>query len=437
MRKPSEETAATLGLFLSVALLSFLYGFATDHFGLFPEGIMVDAYDQAQAVWDNVQGIPPDSDPVVYWQTGVRSTGPGPAGERPTGPVAISSTWKDLGWKPAIRILDRTGELLHQWRADPTDILEEYRNELARLRDFEPPMARHIYEDGDIIVAVAGALVRLDACGSVNWSLSEPYFHHVGKSASDGTLWHPARRTERVPFPGLEGKQVDHDLIVKVSENGTILEEISVLDLLYENDLQHLMFKMNSRNVSVGGDVTHLNKVEPLPSSLADEYPTFESGDLLVSLRDLHLIFVFDPATRRIKWATTDSLIRQHDPQFIGDGWIGVYDNHWDGTDRGTALGGSRILAFQPHTDSSRVLFPTSQSDTLYTRTAGSFQMLEDHRLLITESRAGRVVEVTERGHTVWDWVNENGKGMVPEVYAAKRLGFTSEQISAWPCSVG
>ena len=53
------------------------------------------------------------------------------------------------------------------------------------------------------------------------------------------------------------------------------------------------------------GDLFHLNDVEALSNSIADQYPLFETGDLLISLRDLHLVFVMDPITEIVKWYTT------------------------------------------------------------------------------------------------------------------------------------
>jgi len=437
MSRPGSENNdrnAKLALVGSIAVLSFVYGFATDHLGLFPEPLILEAHEQAQAIWQNFKGVPPDSDPVVYEESGVRVNRVDLAAP---GPTVIASTWRDLGWQPALRIMDKEGNTVHEWKTDPTEIFSRLENPLASLRDYGPPFARHIYENGDLVAQLADGLVRLDACGNVIWALSEPTFHHVGGRAEDGTFWHPARRVEEVDYRGLEGKSVEHDLIVNVSEGGEILREISVLQILDENDLYQLIFKVNARNLRDGGDLTHLNKVAPLSGAMADEYPMFQAGDLLISLRELHLVLVFDPGSLRVKWATSDSLIRQHDPEFMGDGWIGVFDNRWDGTRRGTALGGSRIIAYKPDADSVKIMYPKSQSDTLYTRTAGSWQMLENGNLLITEARAGRIVEVTSDGQRVWDWVNESGKGMVPEVYGGRRLDLDLEKIESWKCAEG
>lgn len=179
-----------------------------------------------------------------------------------------------------------------------------------------------------------------------------------------------------------------------------------------------------------------MNDVEPLSSSLADEYPLFEAGDLLLSLRNLDLVLVVDPDTRRVKWHADDPFLMQHDPDFLGNGWIGIFDNASDFTFRGTMLGGSRIVALQPHTDSVEVRFPTAQSDSFYTAAQGKWQQLSNGNMLLTESRAGRVIEVTPGGRTVWEWIiAPYSDQYVPAVTQATRYALTRTDIADWPCS--
>jgi hypothetical protein len=169
---------------------------------------------------------------------------------------------------------------------------------------------------------------------------------------------------------------------------------------------------------------------------MADEYPTFEAGDLVVSIKRLHLVFVFDPDTREVRWHASDPFIAQHDPDFIGDGWIGVFDNNNDGTARGTLLGGSRIVAVQPHTDAVEVLFPTEHSEPFYTSGQGRWELLNNGNMLLAETASGRVVEVDSTGRTVWEWIHRPySESRVPEVTQASRRALTPADVAAWPCA--
>jgi hypothetical protein len=169
---------------------------------------------------------------------------------------------------------------------------------------------------------------------------------------------------------------------------------------------------------------------------MADEYPRFEAGDLVISVRRFHLVFVFDPESLDVKWHASDPFIAQHDPDFIGDGWIAVFDNQDDGTGRGSLLGGSRIVAVQPHTDSTKVLFPTEHSEPFYTPSQGRLEMLDNGNMLLTETESGRVVEVGSAGHTVWEWIHgPYDESRVPEVTQASRHDLSQEEVASWSCS--
>ena len=137
-----------------------------------------------------------------------------------------------------------------------------------------------------------------------------------------------------------------------------------------------------------------------------------------------------------MKWHASAPFILQHDPDFLGDGWIGVFDNNRDFTPRGTMLGGSRIVALQPHTDSMEVLFPTSRSEPFYTGVMGKWQLLENGNLLLTEATAGRIVEVAPTGSTVWEWIAPPyDDAMVPHVSEGTRYDVTTEGVASWTCS--
>jgi hypothetical protein len=301
--------------------------------------------------------------------------------------------------------------------------------------------------NGDVLVNIEYVgTVRLDACGRVQWRLVEGNHHSIAR-AEDGTFWisgmssAPRTSSDRFPdgFPGLD-EPVWLDQLLHVSADGELLDKINVLDILYANGLERYLAKAYQSEAGTAGpdtkDLTHLNDVEPLGASMADEYPLFDAGDLLVSLRKIDLVFVVDPASGTVKWHRSDPFIQQHDPDFIGDGWIGVFDNNEDFTARGRMLGGSRIVTVQPHTDSMRVRFPTAQSDPFYTDTMGKWQQLDNGNLLLTKSQAGRAVEVTPEGETVWEVVRRPyTESRVPKISKATRYDLTPNDVAAWPCS--
>lgn len=354
------------------------------------------------------------------------------------GLTLITSFWKDDdGGHAGLRLINMKGETVHEWiinRAklfpDSMDVLD-----VPELRALH---GTYLFPNGDVLVNVEYVgTVRLDACGRVLWRLPAATHHSIARAA-DGSFWIPGATSK----PHVEYSNTPFDLnedayikqILHVSADGEILDKFSVLEIIRANDLGRYIARAYVSEPT--SDVTHLNDVEPLHPSMADEYPLFEAGDLLVSLRNINLVFVFDPESGEVKWHASDPFEHQHDADFIGDGWIGVFNNNRDFTIRGSILGGSQIIALRPHTDSMKVLFPTQHSSSFYTPIRGKWQMLKNGNMLLTEAQGGRVLEVTPDGRTVWSWIKEPyspSRGLL--VTEATRYPLTREDVSTWPCS--
>lgn len=417
---------------LAVAALAFFYGFASSTRGWFPNDLLVEAWRQAKVVIP----IGVRSPPFVYdrvYDPGTRVKQPG--GVQP-GLTLVASNWSVSDWKPGLVLIDRNGRTRHRWTIDPVEVFPNSFTSLPVRMQFNPVHGSHLFSNGDVLINITDAgTARLDACGDVLWRLPANSHHSIA-AGEDGTFWISSATADRPPSAdalGIPGSAEYFDRLLHVTGDGEILQDIGIHDVLAGHDdlVRHVF-----RYQGTGGGVTHLNDVEPLDPSLAEEYPLFEAGDLLVSLRNLHLVLVVDPDSERVKWHASEPFVMQHDPDFMGDGWIGVFDNNRDLTGRGERLGGSRILALQPHTDSTRVLFPTADSDPFYTGTRGKWQRLENGNLLLTESNAGRVVEVSPDGRTVWEWaVEPYDESSMPAVTEGTRYPLTVDEVADWPCS--
>lgn len=420
--------------YVSLIFLSCVYGVAAGRGGWFPADFLDSAVRQA----DRLVSPPGWVTGRAYDRHGVRTVLPD---RRAPGLTLVGSVWEgEEGWKPGLRLLDADGRIVHAWQVNPEEVFKqgERRRELGR--DGTDIEGSYLFPNGDVLANLEySGVVRLDACSRVQWQISGGEHHSIAR-ADDGSFWipgvSPAPRAESraypSSFPGL-GRPVYHDYLQRVSPGGEVLEKINVLDLIYKNDLHRYITKSA---FTTDVDITHLNDIDPLPASIAGEYPLFEAGDLAVSLRNLNLVLVVDPETREVKWHTSDPFLLQHDADFIGDGWIGVFDNNEDGTPRGSILGGSRIVALRPGTDSSEVLFPTDRSEPFFTSVRGKWQLLENGNLLLVESEVGRVVEVAPDGRTVWEWiVSPYAENHVPFVTNATRVDVTPDQVAEWPCS--
>ena len=382
-----------------------------------------------------------------YDRRGVRAVSPE---KMQPGLTLISSSWKESdGWDPELRLVDEEGRVVHKWRLNRESIFQEGKTQRATPSK-TGANGSLLLPNGDVVLNLEYVgMVRLDACGDVQWTLAEGNHHSIAR-ADDGFFWVPGvsskrrSKSKRYPdgFPGLDGRGVWVDKILKISGEGEVLSRINVIDILYETGLDRHIEKMMGGLGNPGkkdeniDNITHLNDVEPLSSSMADEYSLFGAGDLLVSLRNLNLIFVFDPETKNVKWSSSAPFIYQHDPDFTGEGWIGVFDNNPSLVRTGKMIDNSRIVSIQAHTGSTRVLYPTRHAGSFFTEVQGKWQKLENGNMLLTEAQKGRVIEVSPNGKNVWEWVHESShNSKVPAVSKATRVGITREEVASWPCS--
>lgn len=422
----------------SLVIVSVIYGCVAAAFGWFPSDIVAAGFSQANAITSRHFLAP-----RKYDRAGAKTFD---AATLQPGLTLISSMWPEPGgWYAGLRLIDHAGTVLHQWRVNPDEVFSEVRESTVRLWSWEIRLedanihGSHLFADGDILVNMESiGSVRLDACSQVRWILDEGSHHSIAED-DDGSFWIPALDYWEEPevmarsgeYPGLDAPLINNR-ILRVSPKGKVVEDISMLDVLYANDL-HRYF---ARSELSTGDVLHVNDVEPLSAQIAEEYPLFEEGDLLVSIRNISVVLVLDPKTKRVKWHASHPFVQQHDPDFIGGGWVGVFDNSTDPAG-GKMLGGSQIVALRPHTNSVRVLYPGAHSEPFYTEIMGKWQLLDNGNMLLTEARTGRVIEVDPSGRTVWEWINKPSDDRVAEVAEGTRYALTPEQVAQWPCGPG
>ena len=445
----NSKTIGKLWFVLSTAFLAFLYGYASHAWGWFPHRHVQQAWTAARHNVLNPSPVP--LRPFAFDRTGAQGSRPD---EIQSGMTLITSAWKERGeWTVGSKLIDKDGTTVHEWLLDKEEIFTDQLDQRKEVEE-QDLHGSLLLDDGHVVVNMPYVgMARVNSCGDVVWTLPEGNHHSISR-AEDGSFWVPGVSSERRAgsdrfpdgYPGLNGKSVWIDRILKVSPDGTVRRDINVLDLLYANGLERYIPKtlggLQPDPSAIPEDVTHLNDIEPLPSTIADEYPLFDAGDLVVSLRSLSLVLVFDPETLDVKWHTSDPFIYQHDPDFVGDGWIGVFDNNYDLTPysnpevRGTMLGGNRIVGVQPHSDSMAVWFPTDASEHVYTHVRGKWQQLANGNLLLTEASAGRALEVNRQGETVWEWIHEPTEdATVPSVSNAVRHDLTREDVAQWACS--
>ena len=137
---------------------------------------------------------------------------------------------------------------------------------------------------------------------------------------------------------------------------------------------------------STSCDLLHLNDVEPFPARLKEGF--FKKGDVLVSLRNINTVFVFNRETEKIKFICTGLFIRQHDPDFIDGNTFSVFDNTRRPEEYHPQ---SRIAIVSAPDKTVKTYYEGTPEHPFYTRIMGKHQWLPNGDLLITETcRGGR-----------------------------------------------
>lgn len=337
-----------------------------------------------------------------------------------------------------MRLLDMEGKSLHQWKVSFNKIWPVAAHLGNQPNDLHQSInGAKLYENGDVVLNFfQKGIAKIDKCSNVVWKW--PYrAHHSVYEDKDGNIWFPSAKKLKDPY--LFSNQVRITLpeyIFKVSPEGKLLKEINLLETILRSDMIARLLATGKANMTVastGNHYTHLNNVKILEGPKADAFPLFNAGDILVSIRNFNMLMVIDPDTHLVKWSMTGPFIRQHDPDFLDNGHISVFDN-MGGTATGEALGASRILDIDPVTKKIRIVYEGSPGKRFISAEQGHHQYLPNGNILITESNAGRFFEITGSGEIVWSYIDRWDEKQVIVIYQAERYPEQYAKFTKEPC---
>jgi Arylsulfotransferase (ASST) len=304
-----------------------------------------------------------------------------------------------------VDLLAVDGTIAHSWATDYSDIMPSGSDQTFLH-------GANVQKDGSILVAYDGGtgLARLDSCGQPLWARTDAFYHHVIQTDATG-FW-----TWRAPA---HANGDDQRLFRFDGATGQTLETIDLIDdvvavspanALITSIPKGYEFTRDTWNWNMT-DLFHPNDLEPLTAEMADAFPQFSPGDLLVSLRNINLVAVIDRKTREILWSAGGPWREQHDPDWQADGTITVYNNN-------VGRGRSNIVRVDPKTNAASVLFD-GDGPQYYSNVMGQHQLLPNGNWLILSPTEGRIMEVTANGEPVREYsniINDRFNAIVPNV---------------------
>jgi hypothetical protein len=344
------------------------------------------------------------------------------------------------------QLIDRQGKVAHEWKLAYQDLPSAN----GPLSSFIPDNLLYwqravALPDGDLIVIINAnclspdglALARLDKNSNVKW-VRHGHYHHDFDVGPDGTvyaLWQDAVSDLPARYAGLERPLLDEGIEI-ISAKGETLKRVSIIEGFARSDYATILEASLPALGGKPGDRMHNNNVDVLTAAQATAIPGAKAGDVLLSLRETGALAVLSLAENRIAWATRGSWFMQHDPDLLPNGNILLFDNRGNWSRQGQ----SRVMEFDPHTEAVVWQFPPSGDGKmkrgLFTGIRGEQAVLPNGSILINETQAGRVLEVTRDHEVVWEYacpvVLEGDAGyhcnvMSTRHYTAPELPFLSE----------
>ena len=207
-------------------------------------------WNDFKLVYQELPNFLPGGEPVHFLQPS-RHPGAGvTVNERAEdGSLILLSGFFDGGNE--LRLVRRDGSPVARWRVR----FSEHFPDASHMPT--PPTTDHnvdlhgalINPDGSVVFNYEYAgTVKLTRCGETVWTLAFPT-HHSIETAETGGYWIPGRRLLSgsapegfPPFTRLDPEQnYPEDLILRVTEDGTIAEQMSVPRILYDNGLEPII----------------------------------------------------------------------------------------------------------------------------------------------------------------------------------------------------
>lgn len=443
--RPKRDFSRLAFVASSLALV-FAYGVAVGAFNLFPYGLIragIDAIRDVRENWRTDTGLRPTLflEPARYPGQGV--TRHDDARMQPG--YTLVAEFAQGGNE--LKLLRADGTVLHRWPVKFSELFPtpDHVQPPTLVPHGEWHTELHdavVLPDGAVVFNFEGmGLAKLGRCGDVVWTVPR-MVHHAISPTADGGFWVASKRyvSGQSPYPHV--KPPFHDeTVMKVSRDGAVEAEYSVLEALLRTAPG--AFYGGASYAVPNADMIHVNDVEPLDAVHAAAFPQFAEGDLLLSLRGLSMLAMLRPSSGRLVWTRVGAWMRQHDPDFQSNGHITVFSNNTleAGATPGVSstvpdpLGATTILDVDPASGDSHVLYGGTPEHPLYSAYRGKHQVLPNGDLLIVESNAGRVIEVTPSGDLVWEYINRYDANDAAVVYQAQRYPESYFTTSDWNCT--
>ena len=301
-------------------------------------------------------------------------------------------------------LIDMDGKIVHEWMYGGDSIWHH----ADMLQDGH---LIALINDGcgyDPQVNIQRRLVEVDWDSSIVWS-DPVHAHHDARRLPNGNTLVVAH--DRAQYLHISPRVLIYDYLHEISpdhkvvwewHSATHVDELKALVDVVAKDWER--------------DWPHINTAEALPDTpLGRKDERFRAGNILVSPRHLHCIFVIEKGSGKIVWAWgPGEILGQHQPTMLANGNILLFDNGC-GNDPAENRGYSRVIEIQPATGEIVWQYLADPPEAFWTPIGSGQQRLPNGNTLICAmnwSETGRVFEVTRTGEIVWEFWDPEGQSL-------------------------
>jgi hypothetical protein len=304
-------------------------------------------------------------------------------------------------------LLDEAGEVVHRWSL-PSKVWGHTQPD----------------RDGSLLVPAireeGTSLLRLSWDSEVLLDVPTRA-HHDAERRADGLLSVLSFAWRELPefTAGWPDAEVRDELLVVVDDEGTILGEHSMIDLL-ASDPAVFTFKEVEMRAGQGDrrpqlDLLHANSLYWMRPEDAVHGPLFAEGNVLVSMRHQDQMAIVRPAEGKVLWSWgLGEISGPHDATVLANGHMMIFDN-------GLEAKRSRALEVDPATGDIVWSWQAPEPGDFFTIARGAAERLPNGNTILVDSDHGHVVEVTAEGRVVWEYYHPAVDGRVASIVRAKR----------------
>lgn len=310
------------------------------------------------------------------------------------------------GWKKEAVLLDMDGRTVHQWAMpyytawpDPPHLSSP----LPENRIFWHDV--YLYPNGDLLAIYdcegdfpfGYGLVKIDKDSKVLWRYDDTVHHYMDVDEATGKIYVLSHQYSWDNVPGVPVKSfpIVRDYLSILSPEGKLIKKISLLDALARSPYKEYVTLNGAK------DVLHSNRPLLIRENVPLKAPYMKPGQVIVSLRDLDSLVLFDVEKEEAVKVWRGPWRGQHNPELLPNGDLLVFDNKGIRTEGGKNF--SRIIEFDPGSGQIVWTYENTGKNSFSSAWAGTANRLPNGNTLISETWGTQVLEVTPEKEVVWE----------------------------------